>query len=79
MSRLDNITAVSLLAGTLEVNTRFTALQFYQGQKGAPLTPEEIKEVNDEVMQSIGNTVVTLSRMLASAVTDEPDSCGCCS
>jgi len=71
MNRIDDITAISLLAGVLEVNTRFTALNFFQTQKGAPLTPEEMKNISDEVMNDIGNTVVKLSRMLMSAVAED--------
>ena len=71
MSKMNDITAVSLIAGLLEVNTRFAALNYYQAQKGAALTPEEMKEVTDGVMNDIGNTVVKLSRMLASAVAED--------
>ena len=57
------------LAGLLMANAMYSAYSFYQGKKGEPLTPEEMEDIHNGVMNEIGK----YTRIYAEALTSDDE------
>lgn len=51
---------IALIASGLMVNARYSAYNFYQTQKGEPLTPDEMKEIADGIFGEVGEVTTQI-------------------
>ena len=71
MGNLNNVTVISLIAGAIEVNARYAAYNFYQSRKGEPLTPEEMEEIANGVLNDIGKSASQMAATLVNVAADD--------
>ena len=70
MYKPDELTSLSLVAGALAVNARYSAFNFYQSREGSPLTLKEMEEITTGVLNDIG----TSARQMAESLTESANS-----